>query len=1181
MRPPRPAGLYEAFSRVSELEGDAREASLRALEQEHPGLAAEVRALLLAEGRSERALAVFEAPPPPPGPAPLRPGDRVGRFEVVEPLGQGGMGRVYLARDPGLGRRVALKLLPSNRAADPRHRAQLRAEARLVAALDHPHIATVYEVGETPGGDLYVAMAYLEGPTLRARLRQGALPVREALTIARQVALALEAAHRDGVVHRDVKPDNIVLTHRGAQVIDFGIAGGADGAGAGWGTSAYLAPERVRGGPGDYRADQWGLGVVLSEMLTGAHPFRGESGAETLRRIVGGEATPVDRLRPDAPQACQRLVERMLASDPDDRFRQSAEVVRAIEAALALADPPSRPQDLPLAPTPFVGREQEVWQIRALLEGVRLLALTGVGGSGKTRLAVEAARRVLAAYPGGVFFVPLAPLSAPEQVPPAITQALGVREGSGIPLEETVRTALADREALLILDNFEHVLEAGGVVARLLAALPALKVLATSRAPLRLGGEREYTVPPMPPPPEAADPEHILRYEAVALFADRAEAAYPGFEVDARVAPAVAAICRRLDGLPLAIELAAARMKVLSPDEILARLDDRFGLLIGGTRDAPARHRTLREAIAWSYDLLSEPARRLFRRLAVCSGGCTLEAAGALWDGEGTAPLDAVTELVDHHLLVRTDPPAGGLRFSMLETIRAFALDDLRQRGEDSEARRVHFDHYAGLAREAAPHLRGPDQLAWLGHLDAERDNLRAALEAAPDPLRYAALADALAPFWLMRGYLAEGSAHLPRALAHPGLPADLRTRLLSWAGTFAHNRGAYRAARAHFEESLAGHRALGNAHGVAETLNHLGWAAWRLADYPAACALSTEALALHRDLGDDAGVAVSLNNLGWAAQYSGAVREAVRYLEEALGLRLRLGTQRGVAFARCNLGAALGAAGRWDEAEALLAEAVAAFREVGDRQLLAFSQTRLAAVYYAVGRGDRAAELLEGEALPAFRAIGDRWGIAFALGHLGTVLAEGDRPEAADDALHESLRLRRETEDAWGVADAHLRLANAAWRRGSASEAAAHYREGYRIVSETGDRAGLARCLEGIGQLLHGREAWAEAARALGGAEALRQETGAARSLADEAAYRRLCTDLERHLGGEGLPSGDGAHAEVLLALSEACPPEAPSLREPPETQPSPLPVPPSLNPPSPWASTSKPPASTTSPSA
>jgi len=673
------------------------------------------------------------------------------------------------------------------------------------------------------------------------------------------------------------------------------------------------------------------------------------------------------------------------------------------------------PNNLSVQLTSFVGREKEVEEVTSLLQRKRLLTLTGVGGIGKTRLALQVAADLTGEFPDGVWWVDLAPLTDPEFVPQAVASAVGLREHPGRPLVDVLLDHLRAKRLLLVLDNCEHLLAAcAHLVEALLRGCPHLRLLATSREALAIAGETSYPVSPLTvPDPQRVPPvEDLARYEAIRLFTERACAVLPTFRLTEENAPAVVQVCKHLDGIPLTIEMAAARGKVLPVQEIATRLDDRFRLLTGGSRTAPPRHKTLRAAMDWSYDLLSVEERVLLRRLSVFAGGWGLEAAEAICSGESVEAddiLDLLARLVDKSLVIAEAYDGEG-RFRMLETVRQYSRDRLVESGEEPILSRRHRDRYLGLAVGAERELHGPDQAKWLARLELEHDNLRAALastEAEGDVEPLLRLAGALWWFWTVRAHYHEGSRWLAAALsaertASPGA----RAKALYGAGVLAWARGDLRQAGQLCAESLGLCRDLGDRTGIAYSLGILGVVAWFQADYARAAALLEECLTLARELGYRWPIAMSLSLLGQIAQYLGDYARAGALVEEGLTLFRQLEDRWGIAFALLVLGIGAWRQADYGRAAALLEESIALSRDLGDQLLLAWALHDRGIVAFVEGNYARAGALHR-EALALRRERGEKWTIPDCLEGLADVAAAEGRPDRAARlfAAGESLR--------------------------------------------------------------------------------------------------------------------------------------------------------------------------------
>jgi predicted ATPase/class 3 adenylate cyclase len=644
----------------------------------------------------------------------------------------------------------------------------------------------------------------------------------------------------------------------------------------------------------------------------------------------------------------------------------------------------SHTNNLPLQATPLVGREREVEAVCGLLRSseTRLLTLLGPGGTGKTRVGLQVAAELADDFEDGVFFVPIAAITDPTLVAPTIARVLGLSEGGAQPLEELLEGYLRDRQTLLLLDNLEQVLEAAPIVERLLSNAPNLKILATSRIPLGLYGEYEFPVPPLSlPDPDSLPPlEYLTEYEAIRLFVDRARAVRPDFSLTEENGPAVVEICERLDGLPLAIELAAARIKLLPPRVLLDRLGNRLKILTGGARNLPERQRTLRNAIEWSYGLLDEGEKLLFGRLGVFSGGATLEAMEAVCDAEGDLPTDVfegASSLLDKSLLRQEEGAAGEPRFVMLETIHEFANVKLEESGEVEAVRWAHAEYFLALAEEAEPMLWGAEDAAWLNRLEQEHNNMRAALswaiahESAELALR---LSGALQWFWFAWGYYDEGRSWLEQALVKEDRASTaVRAKGLDAVGWLAHEQGDIDRATAAAEKGLKLSNEAGVGNVVVADLKHvLGETARQRGDYDLAMEFYDEGLKLYQEAGDRRGVAWSLGSLANAAGDRGDHEQAKRLYEEGLVLSRRLGGARPLGAYLLSLGYEFLLEGNLERAAELNEEAEALFRKQGRRGDLRHVLPNLGWVALLQGDHERA-EAVHEECLVLCRDLGDR----------------------------------------------------------------------------------------------------------------------------------------------------------------------------------------------------------------
>ena len=684
--------------------------------------------------------------------------------------------------------------------------------------------------------------------------------------------------------------------------------------------------------------------------------------------------------------------------------------------------------NLPAEASSLVGRERELEELSQLLAygDVRLVTLTGPGGTGKTRLALRVAAELIERFRNGVFLVSLAALTDPQLVLPTIAQTLGVREQPGTPLAETLAAELGEKRLLLLLDNFEQLLAAASQLAQLLAQAPRLKLIVTSRERLNVAAEHEYAVQP------------LASGDALTLFAERARQAKAGFALDGDRA-VVEAICARLDRLPLAIELAAARVRLFPPQALLSRLEQRLPLLTGGARDLPERQQTLKAAIGWSYDLLSEEEQRLFARLSVFAGGCNLEAAERVCEAE----FETLASLVDKSLLRQEETEESEPRFSMLETIREYAAEKLEQTGEAQELRRRHAEYFLALAEEAEPELRTGEQGRWFERLEEEHDNLRAALARGLEEKECDSamrLAAALADFWDARGHFSEARRWLDAALAcSEELAGSPRAKVLDAAGLFALRQGDFKAAERLHAEAAERLEQLGDRAGAARALAHVAFTRLSLgAPLDEAEHVGERALAFARESRETWTVACALTALGGVAVERGDVARASELHSEALTLLRQLGDERNSAGVLINLSVAAIEEGAYDRAERLLEEALPLARKFDDPDFMSGVLLNRAVAALCRGRAEEARPLLH-EGLELARKLGSSYDIAAYLAGLAAVAVDrgevdrGARLLGACEAVLERAgaalgsterRLQERTREALADALGHERMA-------------------------------------------------------------------------------------------------------------------------------------------------------------
>jgi non-specific serine/threonine protein kinase len=946
------------------------------------------------------------------------------RYKIESELGKGGMGIVYKAQDTLLNRVVAIKFLNTS-GVGTEGKLRLLREARAVAQLNHPNIVSIYDAGEADD-TAFIVMELVNGHTLRRMEKTNLL---DTLHMAQQICLALDHAHSNGIIHRDLKLENIVITNsQTLKLMDFGLAHTADDnrlseEGTLTGTLAYLAPELIQGQPATVQSDLYAFGVILYELLIGRAPFEGTI-SSMLAQHMHGKVTPPSEVDSQIPAWADELVLRLLSKHPEERPASAKDLLLILEQESS--SPPTTTlfsifsktkNNLPTQLTSFIGREKEIAEIKVSLVSSRLVTLTGSGGTGKTRLSIEVGAQLLSTFSNGVWLIELAPLSDESQIIPALAQAFGLQELPFNPLKNLVMDYLRDKKLLLILDNCEHLIAACARLAdELLHQCAGLKILASSREALGIAGEVAYRTP------------SLADSESTSLFVDRARAANSKFSLTDSNASSVAQICSRLNGIPLAIELAAARTKLLSADQIASRLDDLFRLLVGGSRTALPRQQTLRALIDWSYDLLSEEEKNLLRIASVFVGGWTLEALEAV--SEDSHALEHLEGLVNKSLVV-TEEHKGEMRYFLLETIRQYAREKLFEAKQSSAARDRHFIHFNKLADGLwnVYLFQGESEIKKLKAMQIETDNLRAAFEWGmqnnlEDMLNLAAN---IAMSLSVSGGQLEGIAILKVALEKfRGLPPaendlkhkqeELLMRACFSLGTITVGSGEIMLSRSALQEAIAIARKLGDKFMLGYGLEMFSNASIFIKaedSLPAAL----EGLEIFKGLNNISGLAIAYGNLSRWAGINGNFEESRKYLELLQGIAkdIPLSFQSGILF--LGLGYNTRNLGQLETAKKHFEAGLKMFEYIGHKGFEAVMTTEIAHVERVMGNYAKAKNTYK-ETIKEFQDVGNRPAVAHQLECFAMIAIVEEEPQraaklfAAAEAIREVTGHKRSDEE-------------------------------------------------------------------------------------------------------------------------------------------------------------------------
>ncbi len=1077
------------------------------------------------------------------------------RYRLDRELGQGGMGTVYEGFDQLLDRVVAVKVLTS-KSLGTEGKNRLLAEARAVAKLNHPNIVSVFDAGEDQSLP-YVVMEYLQGLSLHEKPPAGLDEIKQ---VAQQICDALGEAHIHGIVHRDLKPENVIMTEGGlAKLTDFGLARSLSSRMSRetslTGTVFYISPEQALGKPLDGRTDLYALGVMLYEFSTGQLPFSvGDPLAVIAQHIHEAPRRPGE-INADLPPVFEEIILKLLAKDPQDRFASAADLKAALQNFSSVTfgfSSTLQNHNLPINLTRFIGRAKEIEEVKRLLAGHRLVTLTGVGGTGKTRLSLQAAREILDDYPNGVWLVELSTISEKDQVVRAVAAALDVRESTGHPLMSSIVEFLKPRELLIILDNCEHLIAScADFVETLLTSCPDVRILVTSREALGVQGEVAFHVPSMKLPDldGLADMNAVWDVESMQLFMDRAVSVKPDFLPAGQDTEAVARICNRLDGIPLAIELAAARVRALPVEEIADRLSDRFRLLTGGSRSAMPRQQTLQALIDWSFDLLTEQEKTLMRRMSVFSGGSTLEAVEQVCSGNGLAEaniLDLVTRLVDKSL-VTYENMNGSARYGMLETIRQYAREKLIHVGETESLRCKHLDYFTAFTVNVAPELWRTKQVYWMDRLEQEHDNLRAALEWSLSReqghellIQGMRMASAVSLFWLVRGHWSEGWVWMNRLLESPGANAihdPARTRLLYAAGFIVRSLGDLPRTKKLFDLAAAEARAQDDQSGLAYSLIGMGEVAINDHALEEAGKLIDQSMDIFKRLDDPVGLLLAYADKGTIASDSQGYEKAREYFNENLEICREIGHQLGVAGTLLALGQIETYFGDRDKGRRLIEESLSIYRVSKDK-------SGIAGALRAIGLSELYAEEMENsrehyeQALRIDRELRSGPGIGTALIALGEIARSQGDYSAARDYYEEALQLNEHLGQMGIVNIVAHNLGYVAKQQGDLDKALESFRRSLAISIDRSQHRFIYFCLAGIAGVMVDRGWTEDAARLFGFAEKYGRENNYMLDLVDKREVERSMAKLENELSEEQRKAlyeeGEGLSVEKAIEIAD-----------------------------------------------